>query len=89
MDVLIEIIIDVYGEIIFGLIPEEGISRRARRLIKLTAIMIFFGVVALTAVGTYYLVQERRAIGFLPIGIAIAILAAHIVLFVVTRKRKK
>lgn len=89
MDILIEIIVDIYGEIIFGMIPKEGLSRRARNLIKLVAAVIFLGVVALTAVGTYYLIEEDRMIGLLLIGIAAVILVAHIVLFCIFRKRKK
>ncbi len=88
MDILIEIIVDIYGEIVFGMIPEEGLTKRARRLLKLLAAAVFLGMVALTAVGSYYLFEERRLIGLLPIGIALTLLIAHIVLFFFAKRRK-
>ncbi len=88
MDLLIEIIVDIYGEIVFGMIPEEGISKRARRLMTLLGTVVLLGMVALTAVGTYYLIEEGRLIGLLPLGIALALLAAHVVLFFMARRRK-
>lgn len=89
MDILIEVIIDIYGEIVFGMIPEKGLTERARRLLKLLAAVVFLGMVALTAVGTYYLFEEGRLIGLLPLGIALALLIAHVVLFLIAKGRKR
>ena len=88
MEILVELIIELYGELVFGMIPEEGISRRARTVIKVVAALIFVTTFILAMLGVYYL-NDGRMIGLLPIGIAAASLVAHIVFFVVARKRKR
>ena len=88
MDFFVELIIDLYGELVFGMIPERGISRRARIVIKLVAAVLTLTTFALAMVGLYYL-DEGRPIGFLPLGIAAAILIAHIAFFVIVRRRRK
>lgn len=87
MEFLVELIIELYGELVFGMIPEKGISRRARTVIKVVAAFIFVTTFILAMLGVYYL-NDGRMIGLLPIGIAAAILVAHIVFFCVVRKRK-
>ena len=88
MEFLVELIIELYGELVFGMIPEKGISRRARTVIKVVAALIFVTTFILAMLGVYYL-NDGRMIGLLPIGIAAASLVAHIVFFVVARKRKR
>ena len=88
MDFFVELIIELYGELVFGMIPERGISRRARIVIKLVAIAIFLVTFVLAILGAYYL-DAARPIGFLPLGIAAAIIVAHIVFIVVMRKHRK
>ena len=88
MEFLVELIIELYGELVFGMIPEKGISHRARTVIKVVAALIFLTTFILAMLGVYYL-NDGRMIGLLPIGIAAAILVVHIVFFVVARKRKR
>ena len=89
MDDLIELVVDLYGEIVFGLIPKEGLSRRALVGIKVVAAVIFLAMISLLAVGSYYLFEEGRMIGLLPIGIAVALLLAHIIVFLIFKLRKR
>ena len=48
MDLLIEILLDVYGELIFLIVPEKRTNKKYIIITKIIAILVFIGVAALT-----------------------------------------
>ncbi len=91
MDILIEILLDIYMECMFLIIPEERCSKRRRVLMKGIAILCTLGILALGVWGAVWVFDDKKPWGWLPLGIAILLsviqITAGIALFI--RKNRK
>ena len=87
MELLAEILFEVYGELMFLIIPEKRTSKTYRIIAKTIAILVFMGVLALVWWGAILVADDHNLLGIVPIAIAIAVLislaqiVAGIVLF--------
>ncbi len=79
MDLLIEILLEVYMELMFLIIPEDKRRKKHRVVMTLIAIVLTFGLMALGLWGIYLLAEEKNGWGCLPLGIAIALSAVQII----------
>ena len=87
MDLFVEILLDVYMELMLLVIPEERVSRRHRIIAKVLAVLAICVVVTLVILGAVLIVDHGKMIGILPIAVAAVISVAQIVLGIVFYKR--
>ena len=78
MELLAEILFEVYGELMFLIIPEKRMSKKYVIIAKAIAIFVFIGVVALALWGGILIAEYNNLIGILPISIAVVISVAQI-----------
>ena len=78
MELLTEILFEVYGELMFLIIPEKGMSKKYVIIAKAIAIFVFIGVMALALWGGILIAEYNNLIGILPISIAVVISVAQI-----------
>lgn len=83
MDLLIEILLDVYMELMLLVIPEEKVSRRHKIIAKVIAISILCGVLALIVWGVVLIVDHGNLLGVVPITVAAVISVVQIALGIV------
>lgn len=83
MDLLIEILLDVYMELMLLVIPEERVSRKHKIIAKVIAISILFGVLALIVWGIVLIVDNGNLLGVIPITVAAVISVVQIVFGIV------
>ena len=80
MDLLFEILFEVYAELMFLIIPEEKrMNKKYTVISKIIAILVFLGVIALVLWGVYLIFDCGRLIGILPISIAAIISLLQII----------
>ena len=89
MDLLIEILLDVYGELIFLIVPEKRTNKKYVIITKIIAILIFIGVAALTLWGAFLITERDNLIGILPISIAAIIALIQIILGIIFFKKRR
>jgi hypothetical protein len=87
MELLLEILFDVYGELMFLIIPEGKMSKKYIIISKIIAILVFAGVISLALWGAYLVSERDNLIGILPISIAIIISLAQIIAGIVLYKK--
>ena len=78
MELLTEILFEVYGELMFLIIPEKRMSKKYVIIAKAIAIFVFIGVMALALWGGILIAEYNNLIGILPISIAVVISVAQI-----------
>ena len=83
MDILIEILLEVYMELMLLIVPEKNITKKHIIIAKIIAICVLIGLFALVLLGIYLIAEKNRLIGILPIAIAVIISVAQIVLGIV------
>ncbi len=93
MDILIEILIEIYMELMMLIVPEEKRGKRHYRIATLVAIVCTLGVISLGVVGVVLIMEQGRALGivFLVIAIVLSVaqIVAGIVLFIRRNKIEK
>ena len=91
MDLLIEIFLEVYMELMLLIIPEDKWGRKHRSVATVLAILALLGIMALAVWGIVWIVERKNPWGWLPLGISIALSIAQITLGIrlYVRKNKK
>ncbi len=91
MDILIEVLLDIYMELMFLIIPEEKRTKKHVFLAKLTAIVATLGILVLGVWGLVWILQEGKRLGWIPLGIAIVLSTIQIafgIIITIRRNRK-
>ena len=78
MELLTEILFEVYGELMFLIIPKNRMDKKYVMIAKTIAIFVFIGVVAFALWGGILIAEYNNLIGILPISIAVVISVAQI-----------
>ena len=87
MDIVVEILIEIYMELMFLIIPEKNVGPKHIRLVKILAVLVFFGLAALFVWGMVLVTDEGDPLGYIPIGIAAAVSLAQIIAGIVLYKK--
>ena len=88
MDILIEIFLEIYMELMMLVVPEKNITEKHKTIATLLAIVVLVGVFALAIWGIALIVDKQNFWGLLPLGFAVAISAMQIVLGIVFYKKR-
>ena len=88
MDIVIEILLELYLELMLLIVPEEKRRKRHYVFATIGAIVVTFGVLALGVWGGYMLFKQNRTIGLIPFFIAILLSVIQIALGIVLFVRK-
>ena len=83
MEIIIEIIIELYGELMLLIVPEKKMSKKHIIIAKALAIFVLAGIFALVLWGGYLIFDRGRMIGILPISIAAIISVVQITLGII------
>ena len=87
MELLAEILFEVYGELMFLIVPEKRMNKKYVMLTKVVAVLVFLGVIALALWGVVLISEYNDLLGILPISIAVLISLAQIVAGIVLFKK--
>lgn len=79
MDVVIEILLEVYMELMFLVIPEKNASKKHIWIAKIAAILVVLGIFALVIWGGVLIADYNNLWGIAPIMVALALSLAQIV----------
>ena len=87
MDILVEIFLEIYIELMFLIIPEKNITKKHKIIAKILAIVVVLGVLALGIWGGVMIWEYGKLWGIAPFTIAIVISVAQIVLGIILYKK--
>ena len=83
MELLFEILIEIYMELMMLIIPEEKRGKRHYRIATIIAIVCTLGVMALGVLGIVLIVDKQNLLGILPLTVAILLSVMQIVLGII------
>ncbi len=87
MDILIEILLEVYMELMLLIIPEKRITKKHIVIAKVIAICVLIGLFALVIWGISLIIDKNNLLGIIPIAIAAIISVAQIALGIIFYNR--
>ena len=87
MELLAEILLEVYCELMFLVIPEKRMSKKYIMIAKVIAILVFIGVIALALWGAILISDYNNMAGVIPISVAVVISLAQIIAGIVLFKK--
>ena len=83
MDFLMELLFEVYLDLMMIIVPEKNISKKHKNIAKVIAILVLFGVLALAFWGIVLIVDYNNLLGIIPLAVAIIISLAQIILSII------
>ena len=87
MDLIVEILLEIYMELMFLVVPEKNASKKHIWIAKITAILMVLGIFALVIWGGVLIVDHNNLWGILPIAVAVVISLAQIIAGIVLFKK--
>lgn len=87
MDLLAEILLEVYAELMFLIVPEKRMDKKYVLISKIVAVCVFVGVIALAVWGAVLIADYGNLIGIVPIAIAVTVSLAQIIAGIVLYKK--
>ena len=87
MDIVIEILLEIYMELMFLVIPEKNATKKHIWIAKITAILVVLGIFALVIWGGVLIVDHNNLWGILPIAVAVVISLVQIIAGIILYKK--
>ena len=87
MDLVIEIILEIYMELMFLVVPEKNATKKHIWIAKIAAVLVVLGIFALVIWGCVLIVDQNNLWGILPISIAVAVSLVQIIAGIVLFKK--
>lgn len=90
MDIVIEILLEIYGELMMLIVPERKASSKVYRALTIVvALTVIACVAALVIWGLGLIIDRNNKLGYIPIAIAAVISAVQIAAGIVLYGRRK
>ena len=87
MDVVIEILLEIYMELMLLVVPEKNAGKKQIWIAKIAAIAVVFGIFVLVIWGAVLILDHNNLWGILPITVAVALSLAQIIAGIVLYKK--
>ena len=87
MDIVIEILLEIYMELMLLVVPEKNAGKKQIWIAKIAAIAVVFGIFALVIWGAVLILDYNNLWGILPITVAVALSMAQIIAGIVLYKK--
>ena len=87
MDIVIEILLEIYMELMFLVIPEKNASKKHILIAKIAAVLAVLGIFALAIWGAVLMIDHGDLRGLIPIAVALILSLAQIIAGVVLFKK--
>jgi CHASE2 domain-containing sensor protein len=87
VDIVIEILLEIYMELMLLIVPEKRVTKGVKTLAKILAVLMLLVVFGLVILGAILLFDYQNPWGWLPLIAAIVISVAQIVAGIIFYKR--
>lgn len=79
MELVTEIFLEIYMELMFLIIPEENVCKKHIVIAKIVAIMVTLSVITLFVLGMVLIFEKQNLWGIAPTAVAITVSLAQII----------
>ena len=87
MDILIEILLELYMELMLLVVPEKNVTKRMQTVAKIIAIAMLLLVLGLAVWGLALLIDEQSLWGIAPLSVSVLLSLAQIIAGIILYKR--
>ena len=87
MDIVIEILLEIYMELMLLVIPEKNAGKKRVRMAKIVAILVILGVIALAIWGGILIADYNNLWGIAPLAVAVMLSLAQIIAGIILFKK--
>lgn len=83
MDIVIDILLEIYMELMMLIVPEEKRGKKHYRIATVIAVLCMLGIMALGVWGIVWIAEYDNMLGLIPLTFALLLSVAQIVLGVI------
>ena len=87
MEIVVEILLEIYMELMLLVIPEKNVSKKHIWITKIVAILVLASIFALVIWGSVLIVDYNNLWGIVPIAIAVILSLAQIIAGIILYKK--
>lgn len=87
MDIVIEVLLEIYMELMFLVIPEKNVGKKQIWIAKIMAILVVVGIFALVIWGGALIADHNNLWGVVPIAVAVTLSLAQIIAGILLYKK--
>ena len=87
MDIVFEILFELFLELMFLIVPEKNVSRKSRVIAVTLAVLTLTGVIALVIWGLVLIIAKNNSLGVIPLVIGILLALFQIIAGIVLYNR--
>lgn len=87
MDIVVEILLEIYMELMFLVIPEKNTSKKHIWIAKIAVILVIAGIFALVIWGSVLIADHNNLWGIAPISVAVILSLAQIIAGIILFKK--
>lgn len=87
MEILIEILLEIYLEMMILIVPEKNVTKKQQLAVKLVAVAVVIGLTALAVWGAVLVANHGNMWGIVPLTVAVVLSLAQIVAGIVLYKK--
>ena len=87
MELVIEIVLEIYMELMFLVIPEKNATKKHIWIARIAAVLVVLGIFALVIWGCVLIVDHNNLWGILPISIAATVSLVQIIAGIILFKK--
>ena len=87
MDIVVEILLEIYMELMLLVIPEKNVSKKHIWITKIVAILVIGGIFALVIWGGVLIADYNNLWGIAPISVAVILSLAQIIAGIILYKK--
>jgi hypothetical protein len=89
MDIVIEIFLEIYMELMMLIVPEKNLTRKHKFFAWVLAFTVLVGVCALAIWGLALMIDGKNFLGLIPLAFAVLISIAQIVAGIILYKKRR
>ncbi len=88
MDIVIEIFLEIYMELMMLIVPEKNLTKKHKFFAWVLALVVLIGVCALAVWGLALLIDKNNFLGLIPLAFGVLISIVQIVAGIILYKKR-
>lgn len=87
MDIVIEVLLEIYVELMMLIVPEKNVSKKHKLIAKIIAVLVVIGIFALVIWGASLIIDHNNLWGIAPISAGVIISLIQVIAGIILYKK--
>ena len=87
MDIVIEVLLEIYVELMMLIVPEKNVSKKHKLIAKIIAVLVVIGIFVLVIWGASLIIDHNNLWGIAPISAGVIISLIQVIVGIILYKK--